>query len=260
MAHQTPSLKQLALDHGTDKIGYHNYIEVYERFFEPLRSEKIKLLEIGIGGYDDPFAGGESLKMWKEFFPSGEIAGIDIHEKRSLEENRISVFKGSQTDAPFLEKCTRNFGTPDIIIDDGSHINSHIIKSFKILFPLLNPGGFYAIEDLQTSYWPEYGGDSYNLRHHNSAMNFFKALADNVNSIEIRNPHFQEYNRFCDIFGIHFFHNLVILEKSLHSPRNTQSGHTQSTLKHKLLTSMANRFPGLYRTLRVGQNVFRQSK
>ncbi len=40
----------------------------------------------------------------------------------------------------------------DIIIDDGSHMNEHMIKSFKILFPLLNQGGYYAIEDMHHAY------------------------------------------------------------------------------------------------------------
>ena len=35
----------------------------------------------------------------------------------------------------------------DIIIDDGSHILSDILKCFNNYFTLIKPGGFYIIED-----------------------------------------------------------------------------------------------------------------
>ncbi len=35
----------------------------------------------------------------------------------------------------------------DIIIDDGSHMNRDVIKSFELLFPLLNDNGIYIVED-----------------------------------------------------------------------------------------------------------------
>ena len=34
-------------------------------------------------------------------------------------------------------------------IDDGSHKNSHILKSFDALWPSLAPGGLYFLEDIQ---------------------------------------------------------------------------------------------------------------
>ena len=39
----------------------------------------------------------------------------------------------------------------DIIIDDGSHMNHHQIFSFTHLIPYLIPGGFYVIEDINSS-------------------------------------------------------------------------------------------------------------
>ena len=38
------------------------------------------------------------------------------------------------------------------MIDDGSHINTDIITTFNELWPHVKPGGFYCIEDLNTSY------------------------------------------------------------------------------------------------------------
>ena len=69
-----------------------------------------------------------------------------------------------QADAGFLQKVAGEFGPFDLIIDDGSHVNAHVITTFEVLFPLLKTGGLYVVEDTQTSYWPVLGGSSRNLR------------------------------------------------------------------------------------------------
>ena len=46
----------------------------------------------------------------------------------------------------------------DIVIDDGSHIGSHIAASFSALWTAVIPGGMYVIEDLPSAYDPLYGG------------------------------------------------------------------------------------------------------
>ena len=76
-------------------------------------------------------------------------------------------------------------GGVDIVIDDGSHVNEHVIKSFRTLFPFLTEGGIYAIEDTQTSYWPKFGGDSYDLNKENTTMSFLKSLTDGLNYEEL---------------------------------------------------------------------------
>ena len=88
--------------------------------------------------------------MWKVYFPKAQIFGIDIHDKSALEENRIRIFHGSQSDPTFLEQVIATIGTIDIVIDDGSHINEDVIFSFNSLFPSLSKTGIYVIEDTQT--------------------------------------------------------------------------------------------------------------
>ena len=44
----------------------HNYTEIYEKYFYNIRNEKISLLEIGFGG-------GDSLKLWEEYFANSKI-------------------------------------------------------------------------------------------------------------------------------------------------------------------------------------------
>jgi hypothetical protein len=53
-----------------------------------------------------------------------------------------------------LQNVVNLTGKFDFIIDDGSHRNQDILKSFNFLFPKLNEGWVYIVEDTQTSYWP----------------------------------------------------------------------------------------------------------
>lgn len=79
--------------------------------------------------------------MWKKYFPFCDIYAIDIYDKSALQEKRIKIYQGNQTDEIFLMQVTIETGPLDIIIDDGSHINEHIIETFKMLFPALKDGG-----------------------------------------------------------------------------------------------------------------------
>ena len=87
---------------GSDKNNKHHYTQHYIQHFSHLRRKKIKLLEIGIGGYDNHLLGGASLRMWKKYFIKGFIFGIDIYDKSAIEEKRIKTFKCNQTDKIIL--------------------------------------------------------------------------------------------------------------------------------------------------------------
>ncbi len=210
-------LSKLALAFGTDKTGAHFYTEHYQRHFQFLRRKRFNLLEIGIGGCQDPRAGGASLRMWKAYFAKGHIFGIDLYDKTCHEERRIKTYQGDQTDAVFLGKVAAEIGTLDIVIDDGSHINGHVTATFKTLFPLLSPNGIYVIEDVQTSYWDEvcgtrWGGSSDTAAPHTS-MGFFKSLVDGLNYEEFTDDHYQPTYFDQNIVAIHFYHNLVFIYK-----------------------------------------------
>jgi demethylmacrocin O-methyltransferase len=125
------NLSKLANIYGSDKFGKHCYTKHYESYFKPLRHKKLNILEIGIGGYKYPEYGGASLRMWREYFPNSKIYGLDIFDKTFHDEKRIKTFQGSQVDLEFLEKVVNEIGRIDIIIDDGSHINEHVITAFK---------------------------------------------------------------------------------------------------------------------------------
>ena len=222
------NLDELAKIYKTDKCGLHFYTTHYNEHFKRFRKKKLVLLEIGVGGHEDPKAGGASLRMWKKYFPFGSINAIDIFDKSYLQEKRIKIFKGSQVDEEFLKDVIREIGNPDIIIDDGSHINQHMIDTFTILFPLLKDGGIYVVEDTQTSYWPAFGGDSEKLDNPTTILNYLKKTTDCLNYEEFMLRDYKPSYFDRKIVSMHFYHNLVFLYKG----DNTEGSN--KTMPHKV--------------------------
>lgn len=205
----------LATIYGTDKWGSHWYTPHYQEHFCKLKLKKLNILEIGVGGYEAPDKGGESLKMWKQYFPKSNIYSVDIYDKSALQEDRIKIFKGSQIDKEFMLEVYKKMGGVDIIIDDGSHINQHVIESFKFMFPLLKNGGIYVVEDLQTSYWSQFGGDGRDLNNPNTSMSFFKQLVDCLNYEELPDDKYKPSYYDENIIAMHFYHNIIFIYKGV---------------------------------------------
>lgn len=181
------------------------FIQLYEKYFEPFRNLEINILEIGIEN-------GDSLRIWREYFPNANVCGIDIVKKDFKIEN-TDILMGDQSDPKFLKLLIDKYKNFDIIIDDGSHQAKHIIKSFKFLFPHVNFNGLYVIEDLQTSYFPRYGGSRINLNKKNSSMNFIKSLTDSINYEKNNRPFFKKNNFEGIIKSINFHQNIAFIFK-----------------------------------------------
>ena len=207
------TLTEIAKRYPTDKATHDKFTEHYQFHFDKFRNQEIKLLEIGVGGYTNPNEGGGSLKMWKDFFENGEIFSFDIIDKTHLSEPRITVFQGNQVDNNFLSNLVNQTGPLDIIVDDGSHLNSHVIRTFNYLFNYLKTGGIYVVEDTQTSYWKSMGGDYQNPSNLDTTMNYFKSLADGLNHREYIHPGYEPSYLDLNISSIHFYHNLIFIYK-----------------------------------------------
>ena len=225
-----PSLTELLSKRRT-KWNAASYAARYERYFAEIRDRPLKILEIGIGGYDNPREGGDSLRAWKAYFPHAQIFGIDIVDKTALEEPRIKTFRGSQDNPEFLASVVKETGPLDIIIDDGSHRNDHVIASFKLLFPhLRDDGGIYVVEDTHFAYvpsiphwqklvggsslpsWAQYGG-SLDLYDRRTMIGFFKRLADCVSYQDFFHPGYKPNYFDLHLVGVHFYRNQIFLLK-----------------------------------------------
>jgi len=120
-----------------DKGTGHNYIqEYYIKVFEAYRNTTNGVLEIGV-------AGGHSIRMWRKYFENAKIIGMDIGGNPNCEGCEFI-----QADATKPESFN-NIDNLDIVVDDGSHIPEHQIETFNLLFPKLNVGGIYVIEDIR---------------------------------------------------------------------------------------------------------------
>ncbi len=151
--------------------------------------------------------------MWQRFFgPLATIVGLDINPQCArYESDGIFVRIGDQKDSSFLSEVVAEFGTPDVVLDDGSHVMGDILSTFKFFYPRLSKAGVYIVEDLHTAYWDEYGGG---LERPESFVNISKGLIDRLNADHSRggvSPDFVTKNTF----SITFYDSLVVFERGM---------------------------------------------
>lgn len=182
-----------------------HYFDIYHRHFARFRGRPATVVEIGV------FQGG-SLAMWRDYFgPAARIVGIDVDPRcADLAPPGTEVRIGSQSDRGFLRALKRELGTIDVLIDDGGHEMEQQLVSFEELFPAVSAEGVYLVEDLHTSYWPEYGGG---LRAPGTFIEFAKSLIDHLHAWHSRDPNWVPgpYTRAID--GLHFYDSVLVVEK-----------------------------------------------
>jgi hypothetical protein len=210
---------------GKHAAKWHGYLQHYDRHFEGLKGQPLRILEIGIQ------AGG-SLEIWAEYFKEAKlIIGCDIDSACGdlhYADPRIKVLIGDINTVQTLQSLAAITDTLDIVIDDGSHHSNDIIRSFAMLFPCLADGGTYLIEDLHCSYWENYGGGLHNPF---SAISFFKKIVDIVNrpvwGMDVEAKDFFSEFKFifgestapemwqflADIYSIEFVNSMCVIHK-----------------------------------------------
>jgi SAM-dependent methyltransferase len=187
-----------------------HYFPIYERHFKDFVYKPVTFIEIGCGR-------GGSLQMWKRYFgPHARIVGIDTNPAcKTFAEDQIEVHIGPQQDERFLQDVINAVGTPDIILDDGSHIMSHILSSFQFLYPRLAKSGVYVVEDLHTAYWDEFEGG---LRKPSTFVEVCKNLIDELNADHSRGalpP--TEFTK--STISLHFYDSVVVFERGTHTKK-----------------------------------------
>jgi lipopolysaccharide biosynthesis glycosyltransferase len=159
---QISELCVLGKKYNVDKspfFGKHTYTPEYHNLLKDKKNDINKVLEIGIGNIplmspltNNNYKPGASLRMWRDYFPKANIIGCDILTDVLFNEERISTFQTDQNNEISLNKLISNIGDVDLIIDDGSHIQEHMVTSFKNLWKIIKPNGLYIIEDIHISF------------------------------------------------------------------------------------------------------------
>jgi SAM-dependent methyltransferase len=181
-----------------------HYFTAYERHFARFVNQPLLFIEIGCGR-------GGSLQMWKKYFgPDAQIVGIDIHKEcKEFEEEHVAVRIGSQADTEFLGKVLAEFGTPDIVLDDGSHHMNHVVTTFNYLFQRTSPKGVYMVEDLHTAYWEDFEGG---LGRPGTFVEICKSLTDELNAGWGKGaPQPTDFSRSA--LSIHFYNSIIAIER-----------------------------------------------
>lgn len=200
------------------------YLNVYEELFRAFRFSRLRLLEIGIQN-------GGSLEIWGRYFSNATIfVGCDINiacTKLEYDNPRIRVVVAdANTDDAELAIAAYS-DRFDLIIDDGSHRSSDIVRSFVRYFPKLEQGGLFVVEDLHCSYWQEFEGG---LLDPWSSMSFLKRLADVINhehwgmlyrraevlrSFENRYGVALDEDSLAQIHSIEFYNSICVIRKRM---------------------------------------------
>ena len=199
------------------------YFNEYERIFDNYRDSPIRLLEIGIQN-------GGSLEIWSKYFPHAQkLVGCDINPDCALlsyEDPRIAVVVGDANSDAAQVKILGYAQAYDVIIDDGSHRSSDVVKSFSRYFPYLADGGVFVAEDLHCSYWQEFEGGLFDPF---SSMTFFKRLADVMNQehwgieknrTDILSGFFSKYGFQIDeealqhVHSVEFLNSMCVIRKA----------------------------------------------
>jgi len=195
------TLRKLFTEHeGKVSDQWSLYLKEWDRLFAPYRDGVIRLLEIGVQN-------GGSLEVWGKYFERAErIVGCDIDprcKQLRYDDDRIVVIVGDANSDDCQSEILQRAPTLDVIIDDGSHRSSDIVRSFARYFPHLNDNGIYVLEDTHCSYWEEFEGGMHSPL---SSVAFFKRLADVVNYEHWRNnkPRAELISKFAMEFGIEF--------------------------------------------------------
>ena len=143
------NLHRLFNKYRCDKGFKHCYHEVYEKEFQPLKEEKINILEIGIFR-------GTSTSAFLEYFPNAMIYGIDIFTRINpkeidvLQHERVKWLKGDSLSRNITREIKSKWPDVkfDIVIDDAKHTPEANAITFKNISPLVKDTGMYFVEDV----------------------------------------------------------------------------------------------------------------
>ncbi len=136
----------------------HNYVDYYASLFGHCRQYIRRVFECGLGTNQPGLpstmgrAGrpGASLRVWRDYFPSAQVFGVDIDRSILFSEERIQTAWVDQTDVTSVSSLWQSNALDDfdLMVDDGLHTYEAGVTLFEGSVHRLADEGVYIIEDV----------------------------------------------------------------------------------------------------------------
>ena len=201
---------------------WNHYLDIYDHVLGSFYGKQVNFLEVGVQG-------GGSLEIARSLFaPESWIGGVDIDPRCAQYEGQVAnkIFIGSQVSPEVIAGIKGLNKQFDIIIDDGSHVQLHMVSTFVYLFDCLAEGGVYIIEDTHTNYSPEHQKSFFGI----GLYDYFKGLVERMNidfmdagrrSNRFKLPYEQRpleprpdpESLIHKIFSIEFYNSMIVIRK-----------------------------------------------
>ena len=222
------NLTELAVEFGTDKWGVHRYTPHYERHLSTCAARGSSCSRSASAATPASAAQRRLAEDVALVLPEGDDRG-------PRHRGQVVAHQGPHP-------CLRR--RPDRCRDPAAHhrgagraTGRHRrrqphpgprARPFAILFPLLPDGAIYCIEDIQTSYWPAWGG-AVDPQAGGTSMDLVKDLVDGLNHEEFLVEGYEPSLHRQGVRAVHCYHNLVVIEKG-----DNVEGTNRDTAAHSL--------------------------
>ncbi len=166
------------------KIQAHGYSKFYQDIFYPIKNEKLNIIEIG------SFYGNASAALFF-YFKNSKIYGADINpDMFRYKSDRVESFYVNSSSLSSIKNEIINKNIKfDIIIEDASHMLKDQIISIFYLFPILNKGGYFIVEELD---FPETRED---MRTSNDISDLKNILINILEKKDFKSPYIDEKSK-----------------------------------------------------------------
>ncbi len=198
------------------KVTGHGYSKYYEKHLNIFKNKNIKILEIG--SYS-----GASAASFVKYFPQSKVYCLDINltnfniVSKNIKVFGLDVSKKGMVDN-FLRKIniSRNSNFFDIIIDDGSHKLSDMLKAINIFYKIVKPNGFYILEDYKFPNYHDHLNDCSEIKIDKFIQNIKtkKVFQSNILDKESVNYLINNTIEVYDYKGLLDHSDIVFLKKS----------------------------------------------
>lgn len=207
-----------------------HYFSIYDTWFRRFINQNPKVLEIGVDN-------GGSMQMWKQYFSNPSLFGIDNRPKFEF-DNPVeylgfdaNLIVGDQGDSEFWDYFVSNTPKLDVVIDDGSHFQNHQLLTMEKLWPHMNEGGIYMVEDTHSSYMKIFNGAYKGNTFVSTMKDVVDALhVDHMEDVAVNITNQFNNEPFRSIKAIHFYDSVVVVEKGLRPKHNVTYSNRESAV------------------------------